>query len=181
MSAALDAMIRDASEAHLRDHTATPLFTDCANPLCRFAVAAMAYRADTRTALEAAQVEAGRLRVLEEGARNDYQKIADFMQSLPTETRQQYFLAGHDMVPGLIALATALAAAERERDALLNKLPALIVVQDDFDAGWNAAAKMARKAVAAQQPATQDGGTCAICGEPEQAHHVEDGGHEFRC
>ena len=23
------------------------------------------------------------------------------------------------------------------------------------------------------------GGTCAICGEPAEVHHVEDGGHEF--
>lgn len=49
-----------------------------------------------------------------------------------------------------------LAALRAERDALLtelkNKLPALVVTHDEFDAGWNAAAKMAHKAVDAAQP-----------------------------
>ena len=48
------------------------------------------------------------LEIVDTNARNDYQKIADFMQSLPPEIRREYFRPGYDMVPGLIAYVAAL-------------------------------------------------------------------------
>lgn len=36
---------------------------------------------------------------------------------------------------------------------------------------------IARRAIAESD---RNIGTCAICGEPASAHHVEDGGHEYR-
>jgi hypothetical protein len=75
---ALDTLIRDAYDMHLRDHKATPLFRDCQNPYCQFAYAAKLEQTALRARLEAAERERDRLRVALEWYADDGNYMTEF-------------------------------------------------------------------------------------------------------